>query len=504
MKNIVLQTHAISKHFESTRALVEVSIELYKGEVLGLIGENGSGKSTLSSIIAGVQKADSGGMFLHGKPYSPASITDAGKKGISMIVQEQGTLNGISVAANIFAGKEGLFSRLGILDIKKMNREAKKLLASIGVASIEPSLPVDKLSFEERKLLEVARSEFNKPEILIVDETTTALGKEGRGVMYQMIKRMRDEGKSVIFISHDIQELLDICSRVTVLRDGRVIGSLSGNEMQAPAMKKMMVGRDIAENMFRNDYIDVIDNNDDISKETLLSAEHITNALLDAISLQVKRGEILGIGGLTDCGMHELGKVLFGLSIPDIGTVWVNNKSGKIVSAQMAIKNRMAYVSKNRDTEALMAACSIKDNMCLPLWPRLKHFGLVPPKKEMNIVKKWGEKLSIKMQNPKQYVMQLSGGNKQKVSIAKWLASEADIFIFDCPTRGIDIGVKNDIYHLLDNLRKEGKAILMISEELPELIGMSDRILILKNGKINGEFQRKRSLSEADLINYMI
>jgi ribose transport system ATP-binding protein len=201
--------------------------------------------------------------------------------------------------------------------------------------------------------------------------------------------------------------------------------------------------------------------------------------------------------------MHELGKILFGLDEPDVGTVTVND-GRSVRSAGIAIRERMGYVSKNRDTEALMAACSIKDNMCLPILPRLKRFGLISPRAERKIVDLWSKKLSIKMREPKQYVMQLSGGNKQKVSISKWLASDAEIFIFDCPTRGIDIGVKNDIYNLLDELRRQGKAILMISEELPELIGMSDRIIILKDGRINGEFLRKPDLNEANLIEYMI
>jgi ribose transport system ATP-binding protein len=493
----VLRTEGIYKSFASTKALIDVAIELYPGEVLGLIGENGSGKSTLSTIIAGTQKADSGKMYLDGQEYQPADISDAMRHGVSMVVQEQGTLNGISVAANIFAGKEHLFSKFGILDTAQMNRKTKALLNIIGVNHIEPSDLVDRMSFEDRKLIEVARAEFNEPRILLVDETTTALGKEGRGVMYNMINRMRNEGKSVIFISHDIDELLQICNRITVLRDGRIVGSLSGESMQTGTMKKMMVGRDVPENMYRTDYEEYSPG------AVVLEASHVTHFLLKDISLELYKGEILGIGGLTDCGMHELGKILFGLTEPDIGTVTVNGTK-RIQSAGMAIKQKMGYVSKNRDTEALMAAASIKDNLCLPMLPKLQKFGFISPRKELEIVEIWRDRLSIKMRNPGQYVMQLSGGNKQKVSIAKWLAGDADIFIFDCPTRGIDIGVKNDIYDLLSALKKQGKAIIMISEELPELIGMSDRILILKNGKVNGTFLRTQKLSEADLIEHMI
>ena len=496
-QQIVLRAEHIYKSFSSTRALVDVTIDLRAGEVLGLIGENGSGKSTLSTIIAGTQKADSGEMFLDGQPYAPKDIVDAMAHGVSMVVQEQGTLNRLTVAANIFAGKESLFSKLGMLDLKRMNETAAQLLKDIGVDHISPTALVDAMPFEDRKLLEVARAEFNKPRILVVDETTTALGKDGRGVMYAMIDRMRKEGKSVIFISHDIDELIQVCDRVTVLRDGHIVGSLTGDEMVPDTMKQMMVGRKIAENFYRSDM------DGRLTDEVALRAEHIIDPLLHDISIELHKGEILGLGGLTDCGMHELGKVLFGLREPDVGTV--TTADGKVIrSSGDAIRGRMGYVSKNRDTEALMSAGSIQDNMCLPMLPRLARHGIVPPKAERQLVENWQSQLSIKMREPSQLCMQLSGGNKQKVSIAKWLATDADVLIFDCPTRGIDIGVKSDIYELLTRLKNEGKAILMISEELPELIGMSDRILILKNGTVNGEFYRSPEVDESVLINYMI
>ena len=282
-----------------------------------------------------------------------------------------------------------------------------------------------------------------------------------------------------------------------MLRDGHYIGALDREEMTVGALRKMMVGREIAENFYRNDY------NGRLTDEVALRARHICYGPMRDVSLELHKGEILGIGGLTDCGMHDLGKVLFGAIRPDYGEVTVDG-STRITSTGQAVKNHMGYISKNRDTEALMSAGSVKDNICLPNLPRLKKLGLVPPRREMELAEAWGKTLSIKMQSPKQYCMYLSGGNKQKVSIAKWLASEAEIYIFDCPTRGIDIGVKADIYRLLSDLKNQGKAILMISEELPELIGMSDRILTFKNGEISGEFLRDPAISEHTLIDYMI
>ena len=496
-KEPILSVKNIYKSFGPTKALVDVSLDLHKGEVLGLIGENGSGKSTLSTIIAGIQKADQGEMYLNGQLYTPTDITDAISKGVSMVVQEQGTLNSISVASNIFAGKEGEFTKHGLLDIRKMNKAAGEILTTIGVEGINPAQLVNNMSFEQRKLLEVARAEYSNPKVLLIDETTTALGQEGRDVMYRLINTMRDSGRSVIFISHDIEELMAICDSITVLRDGILIGTLGREEMNIQTMRQMMVGREIAENFYRTDY------DGETNGEVALRGEHITFGLLHDVDIELHKGEILGLGGLTDCGMHDLGKILFGIMKPDYGTVKLADGT-QIKNTKQAVGHRMAYISKNRDTEALMSAGSITDNLCLASLPQMQKAGFVPPKKEKEMVAKWRDALSIKMQNEKQFIMYLSGGNKQKVSIAKWLASDADIYIFDCPTRGIDIGVKSEIYKLLTNLKNQGKAILMISEELPELIGMSDRILIFKDGAIKGSFMRSADLTEHKLIDYMI
>lgn len=495
--SVILRAENISKSFGPTKALVHVSFEIKRGQVVGLIGENGSGKSTFSTIVAGIQKQDEGQLYLNGEPYAPIDITDAITRGVSMVVQEQGTLNGVSVAANIFAGREQQFTRLGFLNLKAMNTAAAHALESIGVTGVNPAQLVNGMSFEERKLLEVARAECSNPQLLIIDETTTALGKEGRDVMYRLIEKMRNDNRSVLFISHDIEELMSICDSIIVLRDGHYIGALDKHEMTVGALRKMMVGREIAENFYRGDY------EGRLTDEVALRARHICCHPVKDASLELHKGEILGIGGLTDCGMHDLGKVLFGALRPDYGEVTVAG-GAKITSTGQAVKNRMAYISKNRDTEALMSAGSVKDNICLPNLHGLQKCGLVPPKKEKALAETWGDTLSIKMQSVEQYCMYLSGGNKQKVSIAKWLASEAEIYIFDCPTRGIDIGVKADIYKLLADLKHQGKAILMISEELPELIGMSDRILTFKNGEVSGEFLRDPSITEHTLIDYMI
>ncbi len=496
-KKTILKAENISKSFGPTKALQSVSFEIRQGEVVGLIGENGSGKSTFSTIVAGIQKQDSGNLYLNGELYQPKDINDAISHGVSMVVQEQGTLDNISVAANIFAGKEDEFSRFGFMDIRKMNEKAAAQLEELGITGINPAQLVNSMSFEERKLLEIARAAYTDPQLLLIDETTTALGKDGRDILYGLINKLRDNNKTVLFISHDIEELMNICDSIIVLRDGKYIGALSKEEMDISALRRMMVGREIAESLYRTD------DEGRKSDEVALSAEHIRYGLLKDVSLQLHRGEILGVGGLTDCGMHELGKILFGIITPDYGKVTLADGS-QIKDPYHSVKKKLGYVSKNRDTEALMSASSVRDNICMPNLYRLADHGLVSPKKERELVAKWQESLEIKMRDQSQFVMYLSGGNKQKVSMAKWLASDADIYIFDCPTRGIDIGVKSDIYKLMIDLKEKNKAILMISEELPELIGMSDRVLVMKDGEIKGEFLRSKDVTEHTLIDYMI
>lgn len=490
------KTEKLCKTFGSTKALSDVEITIRRGEIHGLVGENGSGKSTLSSIFAGIQQADSGTMYLDGKAYHPANTIDAMDRGVSMVVQEQGTIGLITVAANVFFGKEALFVKNGVLNVKKMEREAQKTLESIGVTHIRPDSMIDKLTFEDRKLVELARSLYASPMLWIVDETTTALTVNGRDILYELMKRQRDSGGSVLFISHDIEEIMELCDCVTILRDGVVTADLEKKDFSENAIKQLMIGRDISGHYYRDD------TNAGSVGETVLEANGVSRGILKNVSLSLHRGEILGIGGLSDCGMHELGKLLFGLLKPESGGVCKGSDAVK--SAAWAVDHGIAYVSKNRDRESLMPICSIRDNICLPSLKGLSKGAFVSRKSENALADRWADELGIKAGSTAQYCSTLSGGNKQKVVLAKWLAKDSDIMILDCPTRGIDVGAKASIYELIEKLKNEGRSIILISEELPELIGMSDRILTLKDGAVSGEFFRADGLTEAKLIQKMI
>lgn len=498
-KSPLIEVKGISKSFTSTKALQQVSLAVYPGEVHGLIGENGSGKSTLSAIISGNLKADEGEMFLFGKSYKPADSFDASQRGVSMIVQEQGTIDTISVAANICAGRENQYCRFGILNNKRLTQDAQKLLEEVVGTDISPNALAGTLSFEDRKLVEIARAFYKMPELFIVDETTTALPQKGRNILYGLIRKLREAGKAVIFISHDIDELIQVCNCVTILRDGKYIATLREDEMEPGRMKSLMVGREVVDNFYRSDY-----GTYPPDAPVSLQVRNLSSGILKNISFDLHKGEILGLAGLSDCGIHEVGKAVFGLKRLEAGSIQITGK-GAVTSPHKAIQSGMGFMSKDRDTESMLITLNIKENIALPSLGDLQKFGFfIMPRSETALAEKWCTQLSVKMRDIEQSCAELSGGNKQKVVLAKWLGNNSDIFVLDCPTRGIDIGVKETIYRIIEDLKRQGKSIIIISEELPEVIGMSDRILVLKDGEIVKSFDRSPELSESDIIHYMI
>lgn len=498
MDDVILKLHGMVKSFGSTKAVQDVSMELRKGQVLALIGENGSGKSTLMSMVTGTLQPDKGRMELKGKEYVPDSIIAAGNSGVCILIQELGTIDGLTVAENIFLGKEKKFASGFRVSSRRMNQAADELLQSMGVSHFDAKTEVDALSFEERKLIEVCRAMYNDPDILIVDETTTALSHTGREKIYTIIENLKKQQKAVVFISHDLDEVQKVCDSAMILRDGSYIGTLYGEEVTPENMRQMMIGRDLSGNYYRTKGTTYV------KEEVALDVRNIQYGILHDVSFQLHRGEILGLGGLTECGMHELCKIVFGAIKPDAGEVELTENHVKITSPAVAIKNHIAYLPKDRDNESLFLMTSIKDNITVASMDRLRNGPFITRKRERDLADQAAGQLSVKMRDVEQLTKELSGGNKQKVVVAKWMANESDILIMDCPTRGIDIGVKAAIYKLMEQLISEGKAILMVSEEIPELLGMSDRILIMKDGTINGEFDRSEEVTEKSLIEKLI
>ena len=386
---------------------------------------------------------------------------------------------------------------------KKLRKHAGYALSKIGVNDIRPEVITAAYDMQQRKLIEIAKCLNKNPEIFIVDETTTALSETGRNLLYKKMEELKNEGRSVLFISHDLDELMEKCDTLTVLRDGNIVANLdkSKGEFDAEMIKKYMIGRELKGDYYRSDY------DGSYSDEIVLKmVDGIEGNQLRHVNLELHKGEILGIGGLSECGMHTLGKALFGNVKIEGGYVCTGENLDELVrSEDFAMSRKIGYLSKNRDVEALALKTSIFNNIAIASINNIAKFNfLVTKGSEKKLVDRQVRELQIKCNSAEQLVSTLSGGNKQKVSFAKWIANDSEILILDCPTRGVDIGVKQFIYQLLYKMKLEGKSIIMISEELPELIGMSDRILIMKDGKVTKEFTRDKGLTQEQIIEYMI
>lgn len=498
MGETIISSENVCKSFGITKAVHNVSLSFDKGEIRGLIGENGSGKSTFVSMLCGIYPTDQGRFVMEGEELHVNSQIEANRKGISIIVQEMGTLPGLTVAENIFLGNEDRFVKFGIKNTSEMNREVSKLLKEYGFERINAASMIDNYNFEDRKLVEIVKATYFDPKIVVIDETTTALSQYGREELYKLMKRIKKEGNTVIFISHDLSEVIEHTDTISILRDGELIDTVKSSEVDEDGLKKLMVGRELGSRYYRTDY------GKPISNEVVLSVENVSVPdELDDISFKLHKGEILGIGGLSECGMHELGKAIFSASYDRKGRVVLADGT-QINSIPKAIKHGIAYASKDRDNESLICNSTICDNICLPSIDDLAQKKVLFTKKLKKFAKENAELISVKMTSIDQFVSELSGGNKQKVVLARWIGKDSDIIVLDSPTRGIDVKVKADIYALMSELTNKGKSIIMISEEIQELLGMSDRIIIMKNGKISGEFMRNSNIGEEDIIANMV
>lgn len=498
MSKVLLKISDLYKYFGATHAVDGAGMEVYEGEVLGFIGENGSGKSTILSMISGMLRPDSGSFELDGKPYQPANQAEGIRSGVSLIAQEINTLAGLTVAENIFLGLEDHFSKHGFRDLKKMNAMATEVLAAAGITDVKPAEDVGSYTIEQRKLIELVRSAYIKPRLLMIDETSTALSHVGRDELYKLIRATKEAGNSVIFISHDLQEVLRVCDRVTILRDGRIVTSKMTDEVDEDQLKTLMVGREFSGHYYRTDY------DTEISKEVVLEVRDLKCSHVEGVSFDLHKGEILGIAGLSDSGMHEIGRAIYGIEYDVTGSVKVVETGHEVKTINESIREKIGYISKNRDTESLFQAAPISDNIAVPCMDVLSGSPFVSPVKMKKFAEENAHLLEVKMREVGQNVSELSGGNKQKVAVTKWIARGTEIFVMDSPTRGIDIGVKAVIYDLLVQLNKQGKSMIVISEELLELIGCCDRILVMRDGKISGEFMRDKALSEEMIVQKMV
>ena len=499
----ILELKGIKKYFPGTKALDwsdDDALEIYPGEIHGIVGENGAGKSTLVKIIMGIYQKTAGEMFFESKKFSPKSALEAEENNVSIIMQQPNILLNLTVAENVFIGRDGKFiAKNGLLKIKRQNEEARKVLDDLGFTNIKVSAYLNDLDFEGRKIVEIARAISVNPKILIVDETSAAVSHDGAEKLYKMLRQQRKNGVAIIYISHFIDEVFDLCDRISILRDGKYIKSLAAKDTTQNEVVSNMVGREINKDYYReNDAVGNIG-------EKLIEIKNLSKeGAFDDVSFDVSRGEILGIGGIGGCGVEELGRILFGYLRPTSGNIIYKGKKIHIHSTNEALKNGIGYVPKDREKEGLIVNFTIKENVSSASIKNLSKFGFINAKQEKEITEKSSKALRVKANNIEETVESLSGGNRQKVAIAKWVSNNSELLIMNSPTRGVDVAAKQEIYKFIESLKGQGKGIILISDELPELIGMSDRILIMRKGKITGTFGREEHPGEHNLIQYMV
>lgn len=496
----ILEITGLNKYFGPTHANRDIDFTVKKGEVKGLIGENGSGKSTLISQIAGLYCRDSGSMHFEGKEYNPRSPIDANCCGISMVMQELGVVGSLPAGVNVFLGRTGQFTKNGVVSLKALNKAAADQFEKWDLPKVPLNKLTDGMMIETRKMIELARALSVDPQLLILDEITQSLSMNNRNKLYELIKKLKAMGRSVIVITHDVEEMIKITDTITILRDGEVVGEVNSVETTPDTIKRMMVGREISGDYYRADM------KPDYTDNVVLSVKDLTVAgEIEDVSFDVHEGEILGFCGLSDSGIHTVGKAVFGLTKPSGGSVHLKAKGLDIKNSTKALKNNMAYVPKDRDNEALMIHASIYDNFNLPSLTELQGgLGYLAPRKLKKLASDMTKKLSVKCTDIYQTMDALSGGNKQKVNLGRWLAKDLKLLILDCPTRGVDVGVKAYIYSLMKETKKNGIATILISDELTEVLGMADRLIVMKDGRVTGVIRRDEDFTEQSVIGVMI
>lgn len=491
----LMEVRNISKRFPGVVALDDVSLQFYSGEVHAVVGENGAGKSTLMKIISGAYTADSGEIYLSGKRVSFAHPVEAQRRGISIIYQEFNLLPERTVAHNIFLGRES--SKAGTLDIRRMNKDAVKVLKYLGVDEmISPTALVSSLSVAKQQLVEIAKAISFNAKVLIMDEPTAALTYTEVDLLVNLIDRLKQKGMAIIFISHRLKEVFDIAEKITVLKDGKLIKTVNKNEVSPADVVFLMVGRTL------DHYFPPLGTPEDIG-EVVLSVRNASNQILHDVSFDLRRGEVLGVAGLQGSGRTELAQSLFGVMPFKTGTMELHGKAIAVKNPVKAIKHKMGFVTEDRKLEGLVPRQPIRDNILLTVRAVRSLLGVIHKdgtRHARKLVPILGQQVDIRTDSFDRETQFLSGGNQQKVVLAKWLASDADVFIFDEPTRGIDVESKAGIHDMIRDLTRKGTAVLMISSELPEIIGMSDRILVMEDYRIAGELPARSTEQEIMLM----
>ncbi|SIS57664.1 sugar ABC transporter ATP-binding protein [Alicyclobacillus vulcanalis] len=480
----ILRVEGISKQFPGVKALDGARFSLRKGEVHVLLGENGAGKSTLMNVIGGVYRPDEGRMWLRGEPYRPQSALDALRAGVAVIHQELQLCPAQSVAENVFLGDEQ--RSMGWLRKKQMEEEAAQMLAELGL-EIDPRTPVGQLGIAAQQLVEIAKMVRRKPDVLVMDEPTASLSEREVDRLFDIIQRLKRAGMSMIYISHRLNEIPRIGDRVTIMRDGRTIDTLDVRPGDRDRWIQLMVGREVHQMSF-----------EPVARgDALLSVKGLTrHGAFRNVTFDVHAGEIVALAGMVGSGRTEVLRAIFGVDPVDAGEIWVRGRRVRIRGPADAIRLGIGLLPEDRKAQGLVLEQAIAHNVALASYPRVNGPLWYRGGRVEKLANLYGQRLRIKMSRSSERVAALSGGNQQKVMLARWLAAESEILMIDEPTRGVDIAAKFEIYHLLHELRQKGLAILMVSSELPEVLTLADRILVMREGEIAKELPREGASEE--------
>jgi inositol transport system ATP-binding protein len=482
-EDFLLKMEGISKSFSGVPALRNVRLEVKRGEVHALMGENGAGKSTLMRILSGIVQRDDGGIFLEGRRVEIKSPKQALDLGISMIHQELNPVRAMTVAENIFLGKEPCYRFTGVINRGKQRELTRELFRGMDV-TIHPDKKMADLSLAEMQLVEIVKAVSYQSRVIVMDEPTSAITGREVARLFEIIRGLKAKGIAIIYISHKMDEIFRISDTITVLRDGQYIETRPARELDHDTLVKLMVGRKISEMFPKRNFA--------ADGKVIFEVDGLTRrGLFENISFKVKKGEVFGVAGLMGAGRSEVMETVFGLRRADSGSIRIHGRDARIKSPADGIRHRIAFITEDRQLKGLNLTASVRDNVTLVSLKNFSRFGqLLHSKKENAVVDSEIERLRIKTRHRSQIVRTLSGGNQQKVVLAKWLLTEPEIIILDEPTRGIDIGAKAEIYKIIAQLTEQGATVIMISSELEEILGMCDRVIVLYHGRITAEFAR--------------